>query len=129
MVTRLVDRLGGWDVVTVVPSVRRATGAPAATLVSLVPQLAGRYRPLLVRGPTPTGHLRAARHGFVLAPGVRPDWLRQQRVLVFDDSITTGARAQSAAFTLRRAGGLAVGVLAVGRARRSSERAASPERG
>ena len=116
----LVERLGGWDVVTVVPSARRPTGTPAETLVWLVPELAARYRALLVRGPTQTGHLRAARHGFALAPGVRPEWLRQQRVLVFDDSLTTGARAQSAAFTLHRAGGLAVGVLAVGRARRSS---------
>ncbi len=127
---RLVERLGGWDLVTVVPSVRRAGAAPAEALVILVPQLAACYRPLLVRGPAPTDHLLAARYGFVLAPGVERDWLRGQRVLIFDDSLTTGARAQSAAFTLRRAGGLAVGVLAVGRARRASSRAGcGPDQG
>ena len=37
-------------------------------------------------------------------------------VLVFDDSVTTGARAQSAAAALRLAGARVVGILAVGRA-------------
>jgi orotate phosphoribosyltransferase len=35
---------------------------------------------------------------------------------VFDDSITTGSRAQSAAAALRMAGAQVVGILAVGRA-------------
>jgi predicted amidophosphoribosyltransferase len=134
-------RVGGWlddhadvvaswldrcDVVTAVPSSHRGGVNPAGSLAGLVPQLAARYRPLLERGPAPVGHLRAARNGFVVAGGVDGDWLRRQRALVFDDSLTTGARAQSAAFALRRAGAAVVGILAVGRAcRRTGRRGSS----
>jgi adenine/guanine phosphoribosyltransferase-like PRPP-binding protein len=37
-------------------------------------------------------------------------------VLVFDDSVTTGARSQSAAAALRMSGAHVVGILVVGRA-------------
>jgi predicted amidophosphoribosyltransferase len=126
-------RVGGWldehadvtapwldrcDVVTAVPSSSHAGASPAGSLALLVPQLAARYRSLLERGPAPTGHMRAARDGFVVAAGVDVDRLRRRRALVFDDSLTTGARAQSAAFALRRAGAVVVGILVVGRARR-----------
>ncbi len=114
--------LGNCDVVTAVPSSHRAGESPAGSLANRVPQLAVRYRSLLERGPTPTGHLQAARRGFAVRECIDVDWLRRQRVLVFDDSLTTGARAQSAAFALRRAGTTVVGILAVGRACRSSAR-------
>jgi predicted amidophosphoribosyltransferase len=58
----------------------------------------------------------ADRNGFALLPGVDRAGLDGLPVLVFDDSITTGARAQSAAATLRLAGARVVGNLAVGRA-------------
>jgi predicted amidophosphoribosyltransferase len=108
----------GCDVVTAVPSSHRVGESPAGSLATRVPQLAARYRSLLERGPAPTGHLRAARRGFAVMECVDADWLRRQRVLVFDDSLTTGARAQSAAFALRWAGTTVIGILAVGRARR-----------
>ena len=66
--------------------------------------------------PAPTGHLAAARRGFALGPGVDRDWLRHQTVLVVDDSVVTGARAQSAAAALRLGGARVAGVVAVGRA-------------
>jgi predicted amidophosphoribosyltransferase len=110
--------LGRCDVVTAVPSSHRIGESPAGSLAALVPQLASRYRGLLERGSVPTGHLQASRHGFVVAKDVDAGWLRQQRVLVFDDSLTTGARAQSAVFPLCRAGAVVVGILVVGRARR-----------
>ena len=94
---------------------RPAGGRPADALVLRVPALALRHRTLLVRGPEPTGHLRAARRGFEVAASVDRESLRDRRVLVFDDSITTGARAQSAAAALRMAGADVVGVVAVGR--------------
>jgi predicted amidophosphoribosyltransferase len=119
------DAPPGWDVVTVVPSSQQREWSPAASLVGIVPELAVRYRSLLVRGPAPCDHLLAARSAFTVSPDVDRGWLGHRRVLVFDDSLTTGARAQSAAFALRRAGCAVVGVLAVGRARRSPPRAFS----
>ncbi len=104
-----------WDLVVTVPSSCRPEGDPVAAVVGAVATLAGRHRPLLVRGPAPTGHLRAARQGFVLRPGVDQHRLRGRRVVVVDDSVITGARAQSAAAALRLRGADVVGVVAVGR--------------
>jgi predicted amidophosphoribosyltransferase len=104
-----------WELVTTVPSTHRPRGAPADALVSRVAALAGCLAGLLVRGPEGTDHLKAARRGFVLSPAVDPEWLVDRRVLVVDDSIVTGARAQSAAAALRTAGARVVGVMAVGR--------------
>lgn len=114
---RLQRRFGStWDVVVTVPSSIRPTGAPVDALVSQVPALARRQRRLLMRGPGATGHLWADRRGFEVAPAVDRLWLRSRRILVFDDTITTGARAQSAAAALRMAGAGVAGVVAVGRA-------------
>jgi predicted amidophosphoribosyltransferase len=79
-----------------------------------------------VRGPEATGHLRAARRGFEVPSSVDKESLRRRRVLVFDDSITTGARAQSAAAALRMAGADVVGVVAVGRVVATHRWAARP---
>jgi adenine/guanine phosphoribosyltransferase-like PRPP-binding protein len=84
-------------------------------VVGGVPGLGGRLAPVLVRGPIPTDHLVASRWGFGTAEGVDPGWHRGHRVLVVDDTIITGARAQSAAATLRLQGAEVIGVLALGR--------------
>jgi hypothetical protein len=115
--TRLTDRFGSrWDVVATVPSTTRPGVAPTEALVNQVPDLARGHHRLLVRGPEPTDHLLAARRGFEVLPEIDRSWLRTRKVLVFDDSITTGSRAQSAVAALRMAGARVVGVLAVGRA-------------
>ena len=62
-----LDARAGWDVVTVVPSSHADGGSPGCALVQPFPDLAARYRPLLVRGPTPLDHLRAARRGFAVS--------------------------------------------------------------
>jgi predicted amidophosphoribosyltransferase len=115
--TRLRRRFGSrWDVVATVPSSRRPRSrAPVDAVVVRVPQLGRLHRPLLMRGPEATGHLVAARRAFELNPDVDRGWLRDQRVLVVDDSVITGARAQSAAAALRLGGARVVGVVAVGR--------------
>jgi predicted amidophosphoribosyltransferase len=104
-----------FDLVATVPSSHRPVGAPVDALVARVPVLARHHRSLLVRGPDPVDHLRAARRGFVPAAGCRGGVLAGRRVLVVDDSVTTGARAQSAAAALRAAGATVSGVLCVGR--------------
>ena len=101
-----------WDVVVTVPSSRRPSGAPVDSVVSRVRPLADRSIPALVRGPRPTGHLRADRAGFALAPGcpIGPT----DRIVVVDDTLVTGARPQSAAAVLRLAGLRVVGILCLG---------------
>ena len=114
---RLLDqRIGAWSVVTTVPSSCRPGPAPAELLVDGVPALASRHLRLLVRGPGSLAHLGADRTAFTLAPGVDRAGLAGLAVLVFDDTTTTGAAAQSAAATLRLAGAQVVGALAIGRA-------------
>jgi adenine/guanine phosphoribosyltransferase-like PRPP-binding protein len=104
-----------WDLVATVPSSCRPAGDPVAALVGAVPDLVRRHRSLLVRGPAPMAHLRAARQGFTLRPGVDRRWCRGRKVAVVDDSLVTGARAQSAAAALRLGGAEVVGVVALGR--------------
>jgi predicted amidophosphoribosyltransferase len=111
-----VRRFGArWDLVVTVPSSHRPAGCPVDALVARLPELARWHRPVLARGPVDTDHLTASRRGFEVVPDVDPHWLRSRRVLVFDDTIITGARAQSAVAALRMAGARVVGVLAVGR--------------
>lgn len=112
----LVGRTGPWSVVTTVPSTRRPGPTPAEALVDGVPGLADRHLRLLGRGNGALDHLQATRDGFVPLPGVDREGLDGLPILVFDDSVTTGARAQSAAAALRLAGGRVVGILVVGRA-------------
>jgi hypothetical protein len=106
----------GWDLVTTVPSTCGRVGSPADALAGAVPALAALHRPVLARGPDHLGHLSAARRGFALASGSEYADLRAHRLLVFDDTVVTGARAQSAAAALRGGGIRVVGILVVGRA-------------
>jgi predicted amidophosphoribosyltransferase len=120
-------RLGSsWDVVTTVPSSRRPTGAPVDAIVAGVPGLQRRHRQMLARGPSSTGHLVADRQGFVLDPGLDLHQFATKTVLVVDDSVITGARAQSAAAALRIGGVRVAGVLTVGRAFDPSRRLRVP---
>jgi hypothetical protein len=112
---RLSARFGPpWSAVVAVPSSRRP-GAPVDVLAAMVPHLARWHRPLLVGGRGPMDHLQADRHGFEVAPDVDREWLRGRRTLVFDDSLVTGARVQSAVAALRSGGACVVGALVVGR--------------
>ena len=109
-------RAGGpWEAVVTVPSSTRRDGSPVDPVVAEVASLSVDHRRLLVRGPVRMDHLQPARQGFVIDPAVDERSIGRLRVLVVDDSYTTGARAQSAATALRLAG-LEVGaVLVLGR--------------
>ncbi len=111
-----LGRLGRWDLVAAVPSSHRPGPAPVEALIESVPSLAAVHRRLLGRGPAVVDHLVADRKGFALLAGTGPDVGRDRRVLLVDDTTTTGARAQSAAAALRLSGGEVAGVLVLGRA-------------
>jgi adenine/guanine phosphoribosyltransferase-like PRPP-binding protein len=114
---RLTQRFGAdWDVVATVPSSCRPSGPPVDAVVSRIPMLNRDLRPVLARGPDPLGHLRASRRGFELRADADRSGLRSRSVLVVDDSITTGARAQSAVAAIRLGGVEVIGILVLGRA-------------
>jgi hypothetical protein len=103
--------------VVTVPSTSRPAPPPVDRLVAAVPELADRWAPgALMAGPGRSDHLLACRDGFRIRPG-RVELLRARRAgtaVVVDDTYTTGARAQSAAATLRLAGIRVSGILVVG---------------
>jgi predicted amidophosphoribosyltransferase len=100
--------LGEWDYVTCVPSVRRA--APAA-IVSHLGVFAPRYNQVLAA----SAEVRRAERA--LDPGRFPvsGRVRRDRVLLFDDTFTSGASIFSAVAALREAGAEVVGPLVIGR--------------
>jgi predicted amidophosphoribosyltransferase len=102
---------GGWDVMTVVPSTRRTDPIhPLASALAHTPFLAQRHQTLLRRGADPVDHLVAGPGAFV-ATGP----CSGRRVLLVDDTFTTGAHARSAAAALQDAGATVVALLVVGR--------------
>jgi hypothetical protein len=101
-----------------VPSTRRPGPAPLGAL-----GLVG-LSDVLVRARGPLGHLQASPVGYEV-PVERAAAVRGARVLVVDDVLTSGARAQSAASALLSCGAAAVVVVVLGRAVR---RAAGPLR-
>ena len=102
---------GGWDIITSVPSSTDRPGEhPLATAIKLVPSLREQYEPLLRRGGTPVQHNTASDDGY--APLRR---LGGERVVVVDDTFTSGARAQSAASALNHAGAAVAAIVPIGR--------------
>lgn len=110
----LAGPLGGRpDLVATVPTTRdrqRPGRHPLETAVAAARPLAGLHAPLLNPGPADVGHSRADDEAFTTSGR-----LSGERVLLIDDTFTTGARAQSAASALRAGGASAVTVLTIGR--------------
>lgn len=106
--------LGGRPaIVTSVPSTRvmpRLGRHPLETAVTRVGALAKLHQPLLVRGPVHADHNVADDGVFTVRRR-----LSGERVLLVDDTFTTGARLQSAGSALRRSGASAVAGVVVGR--------------
>jgi phosphoribosylpyrophosphate synthetase len=112
---RCVAAVLGGDpaVVTSVPSTRpepRPGRHPLETAIIRVGRLAPLYRPLLARGPVYVDHNLADDEAFTV-----PRPLSGERVLLLDDTFTTGARLQSAASALRLNGASAVAAVVIGR--------------
>jgi phosphoribosylpyrophosphate synthetase len=110
---------GRLDLVAAVPSSRRGDRSPLHALRGQ-PWAAG----LLQRGPGRVAHLSPAVDGFVV-PEHNRSRVRGRGVLLIDDTLTTGAHAQSAAAALRRAGARATVVVVLGRVIRPEASAAA----
>jgi predicted amidophosphoribosyltransferase len=99
-----------WDVITTVPSSGDRTGQhPLVTAIQRVRSLADQHEELLQRGTGTIDHRTATDNGYILT---RP--LSGERILVVDDTYTSGSRAQSAASALSL-GGDVVAIVAIGR--------------
>jgi hypothetical protein len=113
---------GPIDRVLAVPSTLRPSGPPLAALEGLADTVrvafgGARWAPdLLRRAAAPVGHMRPDAGAFAVGSGpVAPSALRGSRALLLDDTYVSGARAQSAAAALRRAGAGGVVIVPVGR--------------
>lgn len=100
------DCLGGFDVVTTVPSVHRAAFEEVVTRLG---KLRHSYEHLVDAVPAP-GHREFDRRRY----RVRRQ-LEGERVLIADDTWTTGASVLSATAAIRAAGGIVNTILVVGR--------------
>jgi len=102
---------GRWDIVTSVPSsAERAGEHPLETAIKLVPGPREQFEPLLRRGNGTLGHNLASDAGY---EPLRE--LHGERVLLVDDTFTSGARAQSAASALNNAGATVAAIVPIGR--------------
>lgn len=101
----------GFDLVTTVPSSSGRPGRhPLARAVGSDPWLAAHHQETLVQGRASLGHARASDHGFELC---RP--VSGARIVLVDDTLTTGARAQSAASALQAHGARVLAIVVIGR--------------
>ncbi len=101
---------GSGGLVLPVPSSTRPAGSPLCGVDGLAPACAplGDWMPqLLARGDVPVGHMRPARRAFEVPAALRPA-VAGRRAVLLDDTYVSGARAQSAAAALRRAGARSV---------------------
>jgi phosphoribosylpyrophosphate synthetase len=81
-------------------------------VASMIPYTRDRYVDLLVSNPGLEADRQAHADRFLSIPGSD---IAGSSVLLFDDTWTTGAHAQSAAWALKRAGAARVAILVIGR--------------
>lgn len=99
-----------WDAICVVPSSNTDRLHPLQVIADYSIEYDSRLIAPLCRGPVQLGHGRPHRFGYVTE--TRFDG---QRILILDDVYTTGARSQSAAHALSRAGATIALVAVIGR--------------
>jgi len=102
---------GGYDVIAVVPSKRGRAGAhPLEQAIELAPDLEAIHERLLEPGPGEVGRNAPSDTGFVAH-----ETAAGRRVLLVDDTFTSGAKLQSAASALTFGGATVVAGLVLGR--------------
>lgn len=102
---------GGWDGVVVVPSSKDRTGLhPLVEAFSHYRPLRTAHRRVLGPGPAAIGWNTASDRGFEVL-----DDVEGERLLIVDDTYTTGARSQSAASALQLAGAAVIAIVPIGR--------------
>lgn len=106
---RLVQEVGGWDYLVVVPSTQPSESHPLEQQLKMVGLEEQLMRPL-TRTEVPLGHRLMSDNGYAVA-----DEVEGRRFLLVDDVYTTGARSQSAASALQLAGGVVVAIVVIGR--------------
>lgn len=99
-----------WDTITSVPSSRGRIPHPLEAVIRRSSLLEPKFVPLLARGPGDVGHQRPSDDAYVPQGEVAG-----RRILLIDDTYTSGARAQSAACALRLAGASVVAIVAIER--------------
>jgi predicted amidophosphoribosyltransferase len=99
-----------FDVVTTVPSSKRAHPHPMEATALRVKSLAERYRRTLEATASPAKHNAASDQAFDVIANVRG-----ARVLLLDDTFTSGAALQSAATALHLVGAADVAAVTAGR--------------
>jgi len=102
-----------------VPSTVRPGGSPIARISGLATDVEAalpgvRWTGLLCRTSEPVGHMRPSARAFAVPPTLRRR-VAGRRLVLLDDTYVSGARSQSAAAALRRAGASAVVIVALGR--------------
>jgi hypothetical protein len=111
---------GPIGLVVPVPSTARPDGSPLAGVDGLAEDVGRRLNGVrwspsaLRRGDAPVGHMRPDAGAFTVTPETRLE-VAGGRCLLLDDTYVSGARAQSAAAALRRAGAVGVVIVALGR--------------
>ncbi len=115
-----VDALAGGRAhfVLPVPSTVRPGGSPIARIpglaIAVESTLPGaRWTGLLCRTSEPVGHMRPSARAYTVPPTLRSR-VDGRRLVLLDDIYVSGARSQSAAAALRRAGAASVVIVALG---------------
>jgi hypothetical protein len=102
---------GDWDTITIVPSSQGREGThPLEVAIRRSPWLEEQFVPLLHVGTSATNHRVASDTGFAPIDGAAGC-----RVLLLDDTFTSGCRSQSAASALNLAGANVVAIVPVAR--------------
>lgn len=107
----LIERFGEWDAVVAVPSTKHDGVASLQTAVEdHYPGVIGQFERPLRGGPDQLSFGHSGEHGFVAS-----DDIKGRRLLLIDDTFTTGARVQSAHHAPEAAGATVATTIVVAR--------------